>query len=144
MNKNLKNENYFEMKKDQKKLISQNNKNNINKSKNIKEKNEIENKNKNDNFISNNNSFSESDIDEFKNIFNHNELKNNIISNKSYESSNLFDGSEDINKNEGIELKELDPKIKDILILFVLSDDYYQLLVKEKARKAFKFNNKKK
>ena len=31
-----------------------------------------------------------------------------------------------------------------ILILFVLSDDYYQLLVKEKARKAFKFNNKKK
>ena len=38
----------------------------------------------------------------------------------------------------------LDPRIKEILILFVLSNDYYQLLVQERAKKAFKFNKVKK
>ena len=135
MHKKLENENYIEKNKNKNKFVSQNYKNNF------KEKKEIEKNKLNDKFISNNNSFSDSDIDEFRNIFNHNELRNNIITNKSYNSSNLFDGSEDINKNDEIELKELDPKIKDILLLFVLSNDYYQLLVKERAKKAFKFNS---
>ena len=47
-------------------------------------------------------------------------------------------------KNEEIALKDLDPKIKDVLILFVLSNEYYELLVKERAKKAFKFNYKNK
>ena len=46
-------------------------------------------------------------------------------------------------KNE-ISLKDLDPRIKEILILFVISNDYYQLLVQERAKKAFKFNKVKK
>ena len=103
------------------------------------------NKNKSDDFFQNNNSFSESDIDEFKNIFNQNDLKNNEINNKSYDSSHFFEASEDNNyKKDDITLKDLDPKIKDVLILFVLSKDYYQLLVQERAKKAFKFNKKKK
>ena len=138
MHKNLKNENYIEKNKNNNQFASQNNKNNF------KEKNAIEGNKLNDKFISNNNSFTESDIDEIKNIFNHNDLRNNIITNKSYNSSNLFDGSEDINKIDEIELKELDPKIKDVLLLFVLSNEYYKLLVKERAKKAFKFNNMKK
>ena len=100
---------------------------------------------KNNDFVVNNNSFTESDIDEFKNIFNQNDLKNNdAINNKSYDSSNLFEGSEDINKKGEITLKDLDPKIKEVLILFVLSNDYYQLLVQERAKKAFRFNKVKK
>ena len=112
MHKKLENENYIEKNKNKNKFVSQNYKNNF------KEKKEIEKNKLNDKFISNNNSFSDSDIDEFRNIFNHNELRNNIITNKSYNSSNLFDGSEDINKNDEIELKELDPKIKDVLFLY--------------------------
>ena len=46
-------------------------------------------------------------------------------------------------KNEEISLKDLDPRIKEVLILFVLSNDYYQLLVQERAKKAFKFKVKK-
>ena len=110
------------------------------------EKNNLENKEKNENYNSNSNSFIESDFDELKNIFNQNDLKiNNEIDNKSYESSKLFEGSEDNNskKNE-ISLKDLDPRIKEILILFVLTNDYYQLLVQERAKKAFKFNKVKK
>ena len=112
---------------------------------NKKENNKAENQMKNNDFIVNNNSFTQSDIDEFKNIFNQNDLKNNNgINNKSYDSSNLFEGSDDINKKDEITLKDLDPKIKEVLILFVLSNDYYQLLVQERAKKAFKFNKVKK
>ena len=112
---------------------------------NKKENNKAENQMKNNDFIVNNNSFTQSDIDEFKNIFNQNDLKNNDgINNKSYDSSNLFEGSDDINKKDEITLKDLDPKIKEVLILFVLSNDYYQLLVQERAKKAFKFNKVKK
>ena len=119
----------------------QNQKNLNNKKENNKDENQI----KNNDFIVNNNSFTESDIDEFKNIFNQSELKNqNEMNNKSYESSKLFEGSEDNNlKNEEISLKDLDPRIKEVLILFVLSNDYYQLLVQERAKKAFKFKVKK-
>ena len=108
-------------------------------------KNNSQNQEKNKDYTSKTNSFIESDIDELKNIFNQNDLKiNNEIDNKSYESSKLFEGSEDNNskKNE-ISLKDLDPRIKEILILFVLSNDYYQLLVQERAKKAFKFKVKK-
>ena len=106
------------------------------------EDNKLENQIKNNDFIANNNSFIESDTDEFKNIFNQSDLQNNnFINNKSYDSSNLFEGSEDNNlKKDEITLKDLDPKIKEVLILFVLSNDYYQLLVQERAKKAFKFN----
>ena len=110
-----------------------------------KDDNKKEKQIKNNDFVVNNNSFTESDIDEFKNIFNQNDLKNNdAINNKSYDSSNLFEGSEDINKKDEITLKDLDPKIKEVLILFVLSNDYYQLLVQERAKKAFRFNKVKK
>ena len=108
-------------------------------------KNNSQNQEKNKDYTSKTNSFIESDIDELKNIFNQNDLKiNNEIDNKSYESSKLFEGSEDNNlKNEEISLKDLDPRIKEVLILFVLSNDYYQLLVQERAKKAFKFKVKK-
>ena len=119
----------------------QNQKNLNNKKENNKDENQIN----NNDFIVHNNSFTESDIDEFKNIFNQNDLKNNnAVNNKSYDSSNLFEGSDDINKKDEITLKDLDPKIKEVLILFVLSNDYYQLLVQERAKKAFKFNKVKK
>ena len=109
------------------------------------ENNKAENQIKNKDYVVNNNSFTQSDIDEFKNIFNQNDFKNNdAINNKSYDSSNLFEGSEDINKKDDITLKDLDPKIKEVLILFVLSNDYYQLLVQERAKKAFRFNKVKK
>ena len=115
---------------------------------NFKKKSKYRNENqaRNNEFFLNNNSLTESDIDEFKSIFNQNDLKNNNgINMKSYDSSNLFDGSEDINyKKDEITLKDLDPKIKEVLILFVLSNDYYQLLVQERAKKSFKFNKKKK
>ena len=115
---------------------------NLKKSNNYYENNNNQdNKNKNDDYLPNNNSFTESDIDEFKNIFNQNDLKNNSLNNKSYDSSHLFEASEDNNyKTDEITLKDLDPKIKDVLILFVLSKDYYQLLIQVKAKKAFKFN----
>ena len=108
-------------------------------------KNNSQNQEKNKDYTSKTNSFIESDIDEFKNIFNQSELKNqNEMNNKSYESSKLFECSEDNNlKNEEISLKDLDPRIKEVLILFVLSNDYYQLLVQERAKKAFKFKVKK-
>ena len=109
-----------------------------------KDKNKVEDGGNDKDFILNDNSINESDIDEFKNIFNQNDLKNDNnkgINNKSYDSSNLFEGSEDNNfKKEEITLKDLDPKIKEVLILFVLSNDYYQLLVQERAKKAFKSN----
>ena len=109
-----------------------------------KDKNKVEDGGNDKDFILNDNSITESDIDEFKNIFNQNDLKNDNnkgINNKSYDSSNLFEASEDNNfKKEEITLKDLDPKIKEVLILFVLSNDYYQLLVQERAKKAFKSN----
>ena len=116
-----------------------------NNAKNKNDNNIVVNKSKNSDLIFDNNTFTESDIDEFKNIFNQNDLKNNGSNNKSLDSSNLFEASEDNNyKNDEITLKDLDPKIQEVLILFVLSNDYYQLLVKERAKKAFKFNNIKK
>ena len=87
-------------------------------------------------FIENNNSFIQSDIDEIKTIFNQTDLKTNEIN----DSSNLLEKSKDIQgKKDEITINELDPNIKDILILFVLSSNYYELLVKEKAKKAFNF-----
>ena len=132
--------NNYKSNKKTKSLFNNNNKANYEENKFQNEQNEL-----NQDFILNNNSFTESDIDEFKNIFNQNDLKNNEKINKSIDTSNLFEGSEDNNlKNEEIALKDLDPKIKDVLILFVLSNEYYELLVKERAKKAFKFNYKNK
>lgn len=132
--------NNYKSNKKTKFLFNNNNKANFEENKFQNEQNEL-----NQDFILNNNSFTESDIDEFKNIFNQNDLKNNEKINKSIDTSNLFEGSEDNNlKNEEIALKDLDPKIKDVLILFVLSNEYYELLVKERAKKAFKFNYKNK
>ena len=132
--------NNYKSNKKIKSLFNNNNKANYEENKFQNEQNEL-----NQDFILNNNSFTESDIDEFKNIFNQNDLKNNEKINKSIDTSNLFEGSEDNNlKNEEIALKDLDPKIKDVLILFVLSNEYYELLVKERAKKAFKFNYKNK
>ena len=59
------------------------------------------------------------------------------------DSSYLFDNSQD-KKKEEISIKDLDPKIKDVLILFVLSSNYYELLVQERAKKAFNFIKKNK
>ena len=92
--------------------------------------------------IPNTNSFIQSDIDEIKSIFNQNDLKNNLINDKYIDTSNLFDNSEDIKKEE-ITINDLDPKIKDITILFILSSNYYELLVQERAKKAFNFAKKK-
>ena len=46
-------------------------------------------------------------------------------------------------KKEEITINDLDPKIKDVTILFVLSSNYYELLVQERAKKAFNFAKKK-
>ena len=89
----------------------------------------------------NNNSFIQSDIEEIKSIFDPKDLKKNGINSQYLETSNLFENSEE---KEEISLKDLDPKIKDVLILFVLSSDYYELLVQERAKKAFNFSKKNK
>ena len=115
----------------------------INKDNNLINENNIETKEKNifnsDSFP-NNNSFVDSDIDEIKSIFDSNDLKKNGVSEKHINESNFFDNSQE--KKDQISLKDLDPKIKDVLILFVLSSDYYELLVQERAKKAFDFSKK--
>ena len=115
----------------------------INKDNNLINENNIETKQKNifnsDSFP-NNNSFVDSDIDEIKSIFDSNDLKKNGVSEKHINESNFFDNSQE--KKDQISLKDLDPKIKDVLILFVLSSDYYELLVQERAKKAFDFSKK--
>ena len=110
---------------------------NVNK-KEIKPKNII-----NSDEIPNTNSFIQSDIDEIKNIFNQNDLKNNLINDKFIDTTNLFDNSEEMKKEE-ITINDLDPKIKDVTILFILSSNYYKLLVQERAKKAFDFAKKNK
>ena len=107
------------------------------KEKDIKQKNMI-----NSDEIPNTNSFIQSDIDEIKSIFNQNDLKNNLINDKYLDTTHLFENSEDMKKEE-ITINDLDPKIKDITILFVLSSNYYELLVQERAKKAFNFAKKK-
>lgn len=105
-------------------------------------------KNKNINIsdsFPNNNSFIQSDIEEIKSIFDPKDLKKNGINAHYLETSNLFDNSEEKEKEkEEISIKDLDPKIKDVLILFVLSSDYYELLVQERAKNAFNFSKKNK
>ena len=113
-------------------------------------------KNKNINIsdsFPNNNSFIQSDIEEIKSIFDIKDLKKNGINTHYLETSNLFDNSEEKEKEkekekeeqkEEISIKDLDPKIKDVLILFVLSSDYYELLVEERAKNAFNFSKKNK
>ena len=108
------------------------------KEKEIKPKNMI-----NSDEIPNTNSFIQSDIDEIKSIFNQNDLKNNLINDKYIDTTNLFENSED-NKKEEITINDLDPKIKDVTILFILSSNYYELLVQERAKKAFNFSKKNK
>ena len=61
----------------------------------------------------NNNSFIQSDIEEIKSIFDPKDLKKNGINSHSLEASKLFENSEE---KEEISLKDLDPKIKDVLI----------------------------
>ena len=107
------------------------------KEKDIKQKNMI-----NSDEIPNTNSFIQSDIDEIKSIFNQNDLKNNLINDKYLDTTHLFENSEDMKKEE-ITINDLDPKIKDVTILFVLSSNYYELLVQERAKKAFNFAKKK-
>ena len=115
----------------------------INKDNNLINENNIETKQKNifnsDSFP-NNNSFVDSDIDEIKSIFDSNDLKKNGVSEKHIDESNFFDNSQE--KKDQISLKDLDPKIKDVLILFVLSSDYYELLVQERAKKHLIFQKK--
>ena len=97
-----------------------------------------------DEFI-NSNSFIQSDIDEIKSIFNQNDLKNDAMNDKFIDTSNLFGNSEDSkDKKDEITINDLDPKIKDVTILFVLSSNYYELLVQERAKKAFNFSKKNK
>ena len=97
-----------------------------------------------DEFI-NSNSFIQSDIEEIKSIFNQNDLKSNAMNDKYIDTSNLFGNSEDTkDKKDEITINDLDPKIKDVTILFVLSSNYYELLVQEKAKKAFNFFKKNK
>ena len=88
-----------------------------------------------------NNSFIQSDIEEIKSIFDIKDLKKNGINSNSLETSNSLENSEG---KEEISLKDLDPNIKEVLILFVLSSDYYELLVQERAKKAFNFSKKNK
>ncbi len=120
--------------------------NKVNNFNNKKEKNDKENKQKkiiiSDDFP-NSDSFLQSDIEEIKSIFNQNDLKINDSNDKYMDSSYLFDNSQD-KKKEEISIKDLDPKIKDVLILFVLSSNYYELLVQERAKKAFNFIKKNK
>ena len=107
-------------------------------------KKDLEIKNKiNYNDFENTNSFIQSDIDEIRSIFDPNDLKNNFINENYIDTSKLFENSEDM-KKEVITINDLDPKIKDVLILFVLSSNYYELLVQERAKKAFNFSKKKK
>ena len=106
------------------------------KEKDIKQKNMI-----NSDEIPNTNSFIQSDIDEIKSIFNQNDLKNNLINDKYLDTTHLFENSEDMKKEE-ITINDLDPKIKDVTILFILSSNYYELLVQERAKKAFNFSKK--
>ena len=87
------------------------------KEKDIKQKNMI-----NSDEIPNTNSFIQSDIDEIKSIFNQNDLKNNLINDKYLDTTHLFENSEDMKKEE-ITINDLDPKIKDVTILFVLSSN---------------------
>ena len=97
-----------------------------------------------DEFI-NSNSFIQSDIDEIKSIFNQNDLKNDAMNDKFIDTSNLFGNSEDSkDKKDEITINDLDPKIKDVTLLFVLSSNYYELLVQERAKKAFNFSKKNK
>jgi hypothetical protein len=111
-----------------------------------KEKNDKEIKPKNiiisDDFP-NGESFLQSDIEEIKSIFNQNDLKMIDSNGDIMDSSYLFDNSQD-KKKEEITIKDLDPTIKDVLILFVLSSNYYELLVQERAKKAFNFVKKNK
>ena len=120
--------------------------NKVNNFNNKKEKNDKDNKQKkiiiSDDFP-NSDSFLQSDIEEIKSIFNQNDLKINDSNDKYMDSSYLFDNSQD-KKKEEISIKDLDPKIKDVLILFVLSSNYYELLVQERAKKAFNFIKKNK
>ena len=102
------------------------------KEKEIKQKNMI-----NSDEIPNTNSFIQSDIDEIKSIFNQNDLKYD----KYLDTTHLFENSEDTKKEE-ITINDLDPKIKDVTILFILSSNYYELLVQERAKKAFNFIKK--
>jgi len=102
------------------------------KEKEIKQKNMI-----NSDEIPNTNSFIQSDIDEIKSIFNQNDLKYD----KYLDTTHLFENSEDMKKEE-ITINDLDPKIKDVTILFILSSNYYELLVQERAKKAFNFIKK--
>ena len=88
-----------------------------------------------------NNSFIQSDIEEIKSIFDIKDLKKNGINSNSLETSNSLENSEG---KEEISLKDLDPNIKEVLILFVLSSDYYELLVEERAKNAFNFSKKNK
>ena len=107
-------------------------------------KKDLEIKNKiNYNDFENTNSFIQSDIDEIRSIFDTNDLKNNFINENYIDTSKLFENSEDM-KKEVITINDLDPKIKDVLILFVLSSNYYELLVQERAKKAFNFSKKNK
>ena len=93
----------------------------------------------------NSNSFIQSDIEEIKSIFNQNDLKTNPMNDKFIDTSNLFGNSEDTKiKKDEITINDLDPKIKDVTILFVLSSNYYELLVQERAKKAFNFSKKNK
>ena len=91
------------------------------------------------------NSFMQGDIEEIKNIFEHDGLQISSINSKIKEPSILLENSEeDKTTKKEISLKDLDPKIRDVTILFVLSSNYYELLVQERAKKAFKFNKVKK
>ena len=87
-------------------------------------------------------SFVNSDPEEIKNIFGKDGLKNE----NDFDTSNFFENSIDNSqtKTEQINETDLDPNIKEVLILFVLNQKYYELLIQERAKKAFSIDIRKK
>ena len=98
--------------------------------------------NKNNEIFPNESSFVNSDPEEIRSIFgqvglkNENELDTSNFLENSVESSQM--------KTEEINESDLDPNIKEVLLLFVLNQQYYELLIQERAKKAFSIDTRKK
>ena len=100
------------------------------------------NSNKSNEIFPNDSSFVNSDPEEIRSIFGQVDLKNENQSN----STNFFENSINSSqmKTEEINESDLDPNIKEVLLLFVLNQQYYELLIQEKAKKAFSIDPRKK
>ena len=98
--------------------------------------------NKSNEIFPSDSSFVNSDPEEIRSIFGQVDLKNENQSN----TTNFFENSIKSSqlKTEEINESDLDPNIKEVLLLFVLNQQYYELLIQERAKKAFSFGIKKK